>query len=137
MPKLLRAQRMSVPYLEKAARKHDLSNAEFRIVGLLVGETQGVSQTDLAHKLDISNPSLSVAIRRMEAKGFIQRINDPSDQRIKRIKLCPKVKLKDIGEIIFDLDRKATEGIKKDDLKITQRVLMQIAENLENESETP
>jgi DNA-binding MarR family transcriptional regulator len=130
VPTINKIQRLSSATLEKALQSHDMTLAEFRIVGLLIGEEKGFSQKQLAKQLGISPPSLSVSIAQLEKKKTIQRISDKDDQRIKRIRVSPHVDLKEIGELIMEFEIAATQGISAKELKTTKRVLMQIIQNV-------
>ena len=132
LPTIGKAQRLLSPFLEKAVNGQGLTLAEFRIVGVLMGEEQGYSQKELAQKLGISSPSMSVAINNLEKKHWIQRIGDQNDQRVKRIKVSPKASFGDVAELIYELEARATKGISKKDLHTTQQVLMKIIENVSN-----
>ena len=130
LPIINKIHRLSVPTMEKALKSHDMTLAEFRIVGLLMGEKLGYNQKQLANRLGISPPSLSVSIQRLESKNVIQRVNDKDDKRIKRIRISSHVDFKDIGKLIMDFEGKATIGINERDLEITKRVLNQIVGNI-------
>jgi len=130
MPSISKIQRLSTPTLEQSLKHHDITLSEFRIVGLLIGEKSGYSQKMLAELLGISPPSLSVSIQGLERKGIIQRICDPTDQRIKRIRLSPQVDFSKISKLIIDLEENATRNISQHDLDITKRVLGQILQNI-------
>lgn len=52
---------------------------------------EGITQTELAAVLDIEKPSLGRLLQRMEAKGWVERRDDPSDGRTKRVHLTDKV----------------------------------------------
>jgi len=130
VPSISKIQRLLTPLLEKALKKPGISLAEFRIVGILMGEESGFSQKQLAEKLGISSPSLSVSINKLENKQWVVRINDHQDQRIKRIALAPKANFESIYHLIMALESQATAGITEKDLKTTQRVLEKMLENI-------
>ena len=130
VPSISKIQRLLMPLLEKALKKPGISLAEFRIVGILMGEESGFSQKQLAEKLGISSPSLSVSINKLENKQWVVRINDHQDQRIKRIALAPKANFESIYHLIMALESQATAGITEKDLKTTQRVLEKMLENI-------
>lgn len=48
------------------------------------------SQRQLAQRVGITPPSMTVALRKMEEKGYVSRKTDEKDQRITRIQLAPK-----------------------------------------------
>ncbi len=130
LPTISKVQRLLSVSLESAIKVHDLSLAEFRIVGLLMGEEKGYSQKQLAQKLAISSASLSVSISRLEEKEWIHRINDPQDLRIKRICVAPKADFTGIAQLIMSLEKQATVGISQQDLKTCQKVLNKILINI-------
>ena len=132
LPTISKVQRLLSPSLEKVVSGQGLTLAEFRIVGVLMGEEQGYSQKELALQLGISSASMSVSINSLEKKQWIQRITDHSDQRVKRIKVSPKANFDDIAQLIYQLEAQATKGITKKDLDTTQQVLMKIIENISN-----
>lgn len=66
----------------------------------------GRSQLELSHLLHISPPSVSVALQKMEADGYILRESDPRDLRSVRVYLTEKGRDADrkVGERMRALD---------------------------------
>jgi DNA-binding MarR family transcriptional regulator len=52
-----------------------------------IGHCDGVTQRDLAEKLRISRPTLTVMLQKMEKSGLIERSSDESDHRFTRLHL--------------------------------------------------
>jgi DNA-binding MarR family transcriptional regulator len=48
-------------------------------------ENQGASQSDLADKMQMGRASAGKLLERMEAKGWIERRQDPHDNRVRRV----------------------------------------------------
>ncbi len=130
LPTINKVQRLLAVSLESAIKSHDISLAEFRIVGLLMGEEKGYSQKQLAQKLSISSASLSVSINSLEKKQWIHRINDNLDLRIKRICVDPNADFAGIAQLIMVQEKQATQGINQQDLKTCQKVLSKILLNI-------
>jgi len=130
LPTISKVQRLLSICLESEIKQHDLTLAEFRIVGILMGEEKGYSQKELAKKLGISAPSLSVSIANLENKHWIERITDAQDLRIKRSKIAASVDFAEIAGVITALEKQATAGISQKDLKTTQAVLNKIIVNI-------
>ena len=130
LPTISKVQRLLSVCLESEIKHHDLTLAEFRIVGLLMGEEKGYSQKELAKKLAISAPSLSVSIANLENKQWIDRFADEQDLRIKRIRVSPNADFAGIAGVISTLEGQATKGISQQDLKTTQAVLAKILFNI-------
>lgn len=129
LPTISKVQRLTSSILESEMKSHDLTLAEFRIVGILMGEEAGYSQKQLAEKLGISAASLSVSITNLENKAWIQRISEEHDLRIKRIVISPKADFSSIAHVITSLESSVTKGISKADLKITLATLNKIILN--------
>lgn len=96
--------------------------------------TEGpMPQAELAGKLSISPPSAVKLIDRMERDGWVQRQEDPTDRRVKRI--VPTEKTAEVWEEMsrlgFAVMEKAYRGIDPADIETVKRVLRQTRENLE------
>ncbi len=130
LPSISKVQRLFSIIMESKIKSHEITLAEFRIVGLLMGEEQGFNQKQLAQKLSISSPSLSVSISSLEKKQWLQRINDEHDLRIKRVRIHPDADFSGIANLITLLESQVTKGISKKDLQITQKVLSKMMTNI-------
>ncbi len=118
--------------LEASIATLDLSIQEFRITGLLIGET-GISQKQLAQKLSVKPSTLSVALDRLEAKGVIHRVTHSSDQRIKLLQLNSDFDLRPAQQLLENFEQQITQGISKTDLTTTVNVLVKISQSLQSE----
>lgn len=116
-------------WLERALSSTDTSLQEFKIIGLLMG-SDDITQKTLAEYLSVRPATLSVAITNLENKGYIQRVTSQEDKRVNYIRLTKNVDMEQGIDILHGLEEKATNGITKKDLAVTQRVLNQIAQNL-------
>ena len=68
-------------------------------------EKPGITVTQLAHRLSISNPAASKMLRGLEEKGYIRRLPDPEDRRITYIALSPE------GSQILDRARRQADQL--------------------------
>ena len=73
----------------KRMEKMDLKPSQARVLFSLKhwGEQ---SQKQLAERVGITPPSMTVALRKMEEKGYVTRRQDEKDQRVVKIHLAPK-----------------------------------------------
>ena len=53
----------------------------------IIGNHDGISQRDLARRLHVARPTITVMLNKMEAAGLIARRPDEKDQRLTRIYL--------------------------------------------------
>lgn len=56
------------------------------VLGMLAGH-DGISQKDLAEKMHLARPTITIMLQKMESEGLIERWDDPEDQRLTRIRL--------------------------------------------------
>lgn len=117
--------------MEASIATLDLSIQEFRITGLLIGES-GISQKQLAQKLSVKPSTLSVALDRLEAKGVIHRVTHGSDQRIKLLQLNGDFDLSPAQQLLENFEQQITQGISKTDLTTTVNVLVKISQRLQS-----
>jgi len=113
----------------------------FREVGLKPGsaailfsleECGAMSQRELAEHVGITPPSMTVALKKMEHKGYISRRVDEKDQRIIRIELQEKgvkcVAL--VKQSITKMEETLFEGFALEEKLLFRRFLLQMHDNL-------
>ncbi len=77
----------------------------------------GMSVNDMCSYLRVSRQNLSVMLNRLEAAGYVERLQDKVDQRSKRITLTENGRkiLNDINRIMQEFLGKSVEGLSRDD----------------------
>ena len=55
-----------------------------------LAHTPGISQKELAQRMEISPASVAISIRRLESAGLIRRQRDPRDARVWHLYLTPQ-----------------------------------------------
>lgn len=70
-------------------RPHGLTAAQFNVLNLLAtrAEDAGFSQRELADALVVDRSNVTGLVDRMEAAGWLRRVDDPGDRRVYRVKL--------------------------------------------------
>ena len=109
-----------------------VSLQEFRIIGLLIGET-GCNQKELAKKLSVQPATLSVAINKLEKRGLIERKTSPTDKRVNYLTLSDEIDFTKMDEVIVDVEERMTAGIKAKDLETAKKVIRKMVQNLNSE----
>ena len=72
-------------------KKLDLTSAQILVLGCLdCAGGKEVCQKDLEKSLNLSNPTITGIVKRLEAKGFIERKTWEKDARYKRLYLTEK-----------------------------------------------
>lgn len=67
-----------------------LTAAQGHIMGFLAHQKEPPCSRDVARALELSHPTVSGLLARMERKGFVQLRQDPRDGRARRIHLLPR-----------------------------------------------
>ncbi len=94
-----------------------------------------VYQKNLEENLKISKAAISEVLINMERNGFIEKINDTSDARRKRVVLSSETKKmhEDIEKKIDKLNDTLLDGINNDDLNIFIKVINKLKDNMKKE----
>jgi len=121
--------RMCGKVIEKPLEKQGVSLQEFRIIGLLIGE-QGINQKTLAEMLFVKPATLSVAINKLEHKGFIKRTVSETDKRVNYLSLCEGLDFSESNALLFTVERQMHKGISQADIDTTRKTLNTMISNL-------
>ena len=109
--------------------EYDLNKSQSMILFQLHRDGR-ISQKELAQKLNVSAPSITSMIQKMEKSGYIVRNVDEKDQRMMRLDLTEKGQacIEHVKAITEKMDEIAFTGISPE-----ERILFQICENVEKE----
>lgn len=76
--------------MTNALETMDLTAAQGHIMGFLAHQKQAPCPRDIEAEFQLSHPTVSGLLSRLEQKGFIELRPDPDDRRCKRIYVLPK-----------------------------------------------
>jgi len=125
----------------------DLSKGEFYMLMFIYepactsdqpeAEVPGITVSELAHKLMITNPAASKTLRSLEEKGYIVRISDPTDRRLTYIALSEKGKnlLDGVWEDMQALALQVVEHMGEQDTEELIRLLNKLFQIMEQQKE--
>lgn len=108
---------------------------QFQVLGWLA-LCGGMSQTELAEKMNIEPPTLVGILDRMEREGWISRENCPDDRRRKIVQPQPKAEPV-WSKMVASARRvraRATNGMDEHQIQTLMQLLGQVQENLSAES---
>ncbi len=76
---------------QRLFRPHGLTAPQFNVLNLLADRAPdaGYSQRELADTLVVDRSNVTGLIDRMEAAGWVRRVDDPADRRVYRVALTP------------------------------------------------
>lgn len=91
-----------------------------------------MSQRELAHKVGITPPSMTVALRKLEKEGYIIRRTDPEDLRIIRIEMQEKgnQSLGSVQRAMKEAEGNLFAGFTQEERMLLRRLLIQMYYNL-------
>lgn len=109
----------------------DLKPSQAGILFLL-NKQGGISQRELAEKIGITPPSMTVALKKLESREYILREPDQEDQRIVRIYLKERgiQCVADLENILKEMEDVIHHGMSVEERLLFRRLIMQMRDNL-------
>ena len=97
-----------------------------------IAEQDGITQKELAQRMQITPASVTVSVRRMETEGLVQRIPDTKDARVLHLHLTPKGRHlnQECLQVRDDLIRRLFCGYDAQDIEQMSRLLDKMEQNL-------
>lgn len=112
----------------------DLTGQQSFIIRYL-SERQGevVYPKDIERRFNLTHPTVSGLLQRLESKGFLTCEPDPDDRRYKRLALTEKAAecQKEIWQHIQSLEKTMTTGMSEEEADTLVRLLDLVAKNLD------
>ncbi len=100
-----------------ALAQMDLTAAQGQIMGFLSHRQTAPCSKDIEEAFQLSHPTVSGLLSRLEKKGFIEFRPDPADRRCKRIYMLPKGHAchETIHRIIQETESKVVSGFSEEE----------------------
>lgn len=111
--------------------KYDLKPWQAGILFVLAHNGE-MSQRKLAKMLNLTPPSITTAIQKMEKLDYIRRKPDPGDQRVMLLSITEKGEtyLNGIFEVKNQMEAMMFRGMSVEEKLLLKRLLIQVRENL-------
>lgn len=111
--------------------KHDLKPGHAGILFILDREGE-LSQRELSGKMNLTPPTITSAIQKMEKLGYIRRKPDEKDQRILRLCITDKGKacIDNICKVGKEMEETVFRGMSMEETLLLKRLLIQVRDNL-------
>ena len=108
-----------------------LNRSHWWLISFLV-YFEGSTQQELAEVMDIGKAGLGKLVDRLEAEGLAQRIADPVDRRLNRVRLTPKARpiASEIRRISEQTVATSTSGLTSTELATLHKLLNKIKKSL-------
>ena len=116
---------------DRRMREVGLTRSQWWVLNNLF-QHNGVNQAELAQLLEVERPTLGRLIDRLEAKGWVNRVEDPNDRRAKKIFLTEEVAptIRTMRKIAGETRAFALTGISETDRTVLVDILLKIKKNL-------
>ena len=116
-------------------QEFDMNGSQASILFTLY-QRDAMSQKDLAALLNVTPPSITSSIQKMEREGYLTRRPDEADQRVMRLTLAEKGRscIQNIRTVAAQMEELMFRGMREEETKMLRRMLLQIYENLEQDS---
>jgi len=122
--------------LDERLKPMGMSQAKWRTLMHLSIAPGTLTQTEIAERLGIEEPSLATLLHRLENEGWIARKSSPRDRRCKMVLLGRRAQnvISQISAAAEELRHELLEDISAADLRTCARVLTQIQEKAERKN---
>ncbi|HOT44809.1 MAG TPA: MarR family transcriptional regulator [Spirochaetota bacterium] len=102
-----------------------------------IGESEGISQSEIAGRTMKDKPTITRILDNLEKKKLIERRSDTGDRRAYRIYLTAKGKEKIamFMKIIEEVDEKAFRGLNDNDIRKLEEILGTVRTNVDRQNE--
>ncbi len=117
----------------RSSDPHDAMQQESsRQIMRVLSFADGCSQLELVHRTHLKPPTVSVALKRMEADGLVCRETDSMDQRVVRVRLSEKGRAynRDVLDRLHAVDAELMQGFSKEESDLLLQYLERIRDNI-------
>lgn len=102
--------------------------------GLLgaLAHSDGLSQRELAQHMNLSAPTVTVMLRRIEKVGLVERRPDPGDQRVTRVYLTEEGRrmTQEVAKVLSAMHASCFKGFTPDEEATMEALLTKVRDNL-------
>lgn len=119
----------------KGMEKFEITHSQLDILIYLIrNQEKEINQKDIEEKFNLTNPTVTGLLNRLENKGFIIRTTSTKDARYKKITVTDKTLnlCNTMHEKADKMTKKITENISKEEAEITKRVLKKVLTNIKD-----
>ncbi|WP_448534842.1 MarR family winged helix-turn-helix transcriptional regulator [Pseudothermotoga sp.] len=126
-------QRLHFHILHRELEKHGIHPGQPPMI-MIISKHEGMTQNQIAEKLNLRPATVAIMLRRMEKAGLIHRKQDENDRRIQRVYLTEKGRshCEFLKEQMQRIESIATQGFSEEEKLQLANLLDRIIANLRN-----
>lgn len=120
--------------LNRSVEQLDLTTSQIHVLFYLKNnENREVIQKDIEERFNLSNPTVTGIIKRLETKGFIERSVSSKDARSKKITMTEKSYKanEEMKKAMHEANEHLLQGISEEELGILEGCFKRMLHNLE------
>ena len=119
--------------VEEKLAKYGLVKGQAQLL-LIIRDNEDCTQKDLANYFNVKYSSMSERLNKLEALGYIERIQDGDNLKYKRIVITAEGKTAAVQcrRILKDIDNKLYEGLSAKEIAQFEKILIKMVENSKN-----
>lgn len=127
----VRAYRTLQAYVQQVLDGYDLNSTQWSILGLIMSATDGMRVMDLAERLGVEAPLVTMLSKPMLKKKLIVKSKSASDNRARILALTPggKSLAQEIEKVLTKQLQILTRGVTESEMKTYTKVLEAIVKN--------
>lgn len=130
--------RLFAQALYRRIGRHGVTRGQFPVL-LVLWEQEGATQTQLAERLAVEQPTMANTLKRMERDGLITRVPDAEDRRQAHVYLTPRGRAL---EAVLTASARETNAVALEGLDAQERQLFlalagRVIRNLEHDPRIP
>ncbi|HOJ89117.1 MAG: MarR family winged helix-turn-helix transcriptional regulator [Pseudothermotoga sp.] len=135
LKRLFVIQRLHFRILQEELEKHDIHPGQPPML-ILIEKNNGITQNEIADKLNVRAATVAIMLRRMERAGLIQKRQDENDRRVQHVYLTEKGKnicgiLKERAERIEQIAMQGfSESERQELVKLLDRVITNFKDHM-------
>jgi MarR family transcriptional regulator for hemolysin len=120
--------------LDQRLKPMGLSQAKWRTLLHLSRAPEPLTQTQIAERTGIEEPTLVTLLHRLEKEGWVMRKSSARDRRCKTVHLQPRTErvITRINATALNLRRELIKGISNRDMEVCMRVLNRVRERIDH-----
>lgn len=136
-PYIVYLARLLRGHFSDALRAEGVFGGQHELIGVLY-HNPGITASTLARKLDLSQATVSVSMKRLERSGFIKKETDKSDSRTVKLFLTDEGKkaFEKVGDAMIETEKRLVSGFTEEEIVLFRDFLRKGIDNL-TESDSP
>ncbi len=99
---------------------------------MILSHHDGLAHNEIAEKLEISPAAATKVIKRMEALQYVQRVPDPSDERVSRVYIqdAGRDRIRQVRQAFEEINAVLVDGLSDDEQKTLISLLQKVYASL-------